>query len=249
MIARMMNHILSVTAIVLLVLVVTGQVAGNKWRTTRGAAGLSEKMTPRHGDEDKNSSSTSILRDNERNGVAREVKICTGGSGEHQQRQLARPSKCGGAVNAGAQNCDPMLWSAVSNMTMPCFAYGGPNDPCALNINNDINHGMDKDPSNCIQSTSKHKIFYLWDEPDTQGRGYIWAGYEWLQYSQKFSKQIMDMRRNHQFQFTSPLIRADRPAIDIANFYKGCNPPGKNFAVNPCEDPNDPAYINIIAGL
>jgi len=47
---------------------------------------------------------------------------------------------------------------------MSCFAYGGPHDPCALDMQNDINNGMDKNPAKCEYDT-----FFLWDEPDTQG--------------------------------------------------------------------------------
>jgi hypothetical protein len=150
-------------------------------------------------------------------------------------------------VNTGAQNCASMLWSPTQNNAMHCFAYGGPHDPCALNINNDVDHGMNKDPSHCVKvaTANADRTFYLWDEPDTQGRGYIWAGSEWFKYSRKFSQQITNMRRHHQFRFTSPLIRADQPAIDIASFYAGCQPRG--WRTNPCEDPNDPAFINVIA--
>lgn len=152
----------------------------------------------------------------------------------------ATPPKCGGAVNQGYQNCDPMLWTPTNNSTMYCYAYGGPKDPCALDLKND-GSGMNKTPSNC---NSSDKTFFLWDEPDTNGKNYTWAGQTWLNYSRKYSKQIMDMR-NNQFQFTSPLMKADQPSIDIANFYAGCNPLDLN--INPCEAPNNPAYINIIA--
>ena len=49
------------------------------------------------------------------------------------------PSRCGAAVNAGQQNCDPGLYAPTGDAAMHCYAYGGPSDPCALNNNNDAN--------------------------------------------------------------------------------------------------------------
>ena len=74
------------------------------------------------------------------------------------------PSRCGAAVNAGQQNCDPGLYAPTGDAAMHCYAYGGPSDPCALNNNNDANDGLDKDPSACVTGDT----FFLWDEPDTQ---------------------------------------------------------------------------------
>ena len=81
------------------------------------------------------------------------VACASGGSG-----------RCGAAVNAGEQNCGPDLWTPTGDAGMPCYAYGGTDDPCALNNNNDANDGLDKDPSLCVNGDT----FFLWDEPDTQ---------------------------------------------------------------------------------
>lgn len=43
-----------------------------------------------------------------------------------------------------------------------CYAYAGPQDPCALHNQNDIDF-LNKNPSTC-----QNGVFYLWDEPNTQ---------------------------------------------------------------------------------
>jgi len=85
---------------------------------------------------------------------------------------------------------------------MHCFAYGGSSDPCSLNNHNDVNDGLDKDPSLCLGDT-----FYLWDEPDTQGHDYTWAGEKWLLYSQRFAYELEHMK-SRGTKVTSPLVRA-----------------------------------------
>ena len=83
-------------------------------------------------------------------------------------------NKLGGAVNPGSSNCQSMLWTPTTNSMMPCYAYGGSADPCALDINNDKpDAGMSKDPSNCIPDKISDKTFYLWNEPDTNGNGTV----------------------------------------------------------------------------
>jgi hypothetical protein len=89
-------------------------------------------------------------------------------------------NKCGAAVNSSDnsnQKCKDDLWSPTGDSTMHCFAYGGSGDPCHLSNNNDSNNGLDKNPLKC-----KGDTFYLWDEPDTQGKTYAWAGEAWYDY-------------------------------------------------------------------
>lgn len=139
---------------------------------------------------------------------------------------------CGAAVNAGTQNCQPMLWEPTSTAGMACFAYGGPSDPCALTVTNDANSGLDKDPSSCVGDT-----FFLWDEPDTQGKSYAWAGSSWLAYSTRFSAQIRSLRARG-VKVTTPLLRADHASTHLDSFWEACGAP--------CSDPNSPAFIDVI---
>lgn len=148
--------------------------------------------------------------------------------------------KCGGAVNSSSDSlavCWQDLWEPVGDPTMYCFAYGGSGDPCHLNNNNDPNDGRFKDPSACLNSDT----FYLWDEPDTQARSYNWAGRTWLEYSQRFPQQLRDMRARG-IKVTSPMLKAGGPGVLVGNledFFDACG--------SACRDPNDPAYIDVIA--
>lgn len=115
---------------------------------------------------------------------------------------------------------------------MHCYAYGGAADPCALHNNNDGSNGLDKDPSQCAGDT-----FYLWDEPDTQGYDYTWAGTTWAAYASRWQAQITSMRRRG-VRITSPLVKADDPAEYLRTFFQSCG--------TACSDPSSPAYIDII---
>ena len=119
---------------------------------------------------------------------------------------------------------------------MHCFAYGGSGDPCSLNNHNDENDGIYKDPSRC-----SHDTFYLWDEPDTQGHDYSWAGSTWLDYSRRFAEELRELR-SRGVRVTGPLVRAgDRGDIlkKMHQFFNACG--------SACFDPADPAYVNVVA--
>jgi len=147
--------------------------------------------------------------------------------------------RCGGAVdstNDSNQSCTTHLWSPTRDTSMHCFAYGGSGDPCHLNNNNDWFDGIFKDPSSCSGDT-----FYLWDEPDTQGRDYIWAGQEWLNYSRRFAQEL-DQMRARGMKVTGPLLKAGTSGVieeNMSEFFSACGPP--------CLDETDSAYIDIIA--
>lgn len=147
--------------------------------------------------------------------------------------------KCGGAVDFTSnpnQSCQSHLWGPTSDNTMHCFAYGGNADPCHLNNNNDLDEGIYKNPSLCLGDT-----FYLWDEPDTQGRDYAWAGLTWLAYSDRFAQELTEMR-GRGTKITSPLLKAGNSGVLWTNmqvFLSSCGPA--------CSDPTDPAYIDVIA--
>merc|ERR1712157_600646 len=124
----------------------------------------------------------------------------------------------------------------TNDNSLPCFAYGGPLDPCSLNNNNDPNDGLDKDPSLCTMDT-----FYLWDEPDTQGRDYQWAGQAWLEYANRWSHELSILRSRDTL-VTSPLLKAGSPGVleaNLATFMSACG--------SDCSNPGHPAYIDIIA--
>ncbi len=146
---------------------------------------------------------------------------------------------CGGAVNSSndAQSvCQSDLWDPTGDSTMYCFSYGGSGDPCHLNNNNDPDNGIYKNPLLCTGDT-----FYLWDEPDTQGYSYEWAGRTWLEYSRRFPDQLRILRERGT-KITSPMLRAGDSGALQANleaFLDGCG--------DACTTPNDPAYIDVIA--
>jgi hypothetical protein len=140
--------------------------------------------------------------------------------------------------NTANATCTQDLWIPTGDPTMNCYAYGGPSDPCALHNNNDVNDGLFKNPAACTMGDT----FYLWDEPDTQGKNYTWAGIEWVKYAARYSNEIQQLRRTRGLQFTSPLIRAGSPnviATHLNTFYSACGPV--------CHDVNHAAYININA--
>ena len=147
--------------------------------------------------------------------------------------------KCGGAVDSSGdsnQVCQRDLWDPTGDSTMHCFAYGGSGDPCHLNNNNEPDHGRFKNPSTCFGDT-----FYLWDEPDTQGKSYTWAGQTWLEYSQRFPNELKDLKARGT-KITSPLLKAGGPGVltgNLRDFFTSCGPP--------CADKSDPAYVDIIA--
>ena len=148
-------------------------------------------------------------------------------------------SKCGGAVNSSSSSramCEDFLWQPTGDSSMHCFAYGGDGDPCHLNNNNDPDDGIKKNPLACVGDT-----FYLWDEPDTQGRSYAWAGAAWAQYALDFADELVIMRRAGT-KVTSPLVTAGGQNIikgHVDDFFDTCG--------SACRDPNDPAFIDIVA--
>jgi hypothetical protein len=132
--------------------------------------------------------------------------------------------------------CQNFLWEPTGDTSMHCFAYGGSGDPCHLNNNNDPNDGLDKDPSNCSGDT-----FYLWDEPDTQGKSYAWAGTAWAEYATKYGAELTLMRQAGT-KVTTPLVIAGGPdeiKERIDTFFSNCG--------TACRDPSSPAYVDIVA--
>lgn len=144
--------------------------------------------------------------------------------------------KCGAAVNSGADNCKPYLFNPTGNNQMHCYAYGGPNDPCALHQNNDVNNGLDKDPIKCNGDT-----FFLWDEPDTQGKSYEWAANNWIKFVERHRDSIISAKTNG-VKFTTPLFKTDNINVDIRKFFNELTK-----IDNTSQNINSPTYIDIIA--
>lgn len=127
-----------------------------------------------------------------------------------------------------------MLWDQTGDRSQPCYAYGGADDPCALTITNDEGDGLDKDPSRCTTGDT----FFLWDEPDTQGKSYSWAATAWLGYANANAVNLTALRARG-VRVTTPLLKADRAADYLDEFWSTCG--------EPCSDPTSPAYIDIVA--
>jgi len=157
----------------------------------------------------------------------------------NNNNNVSSGQKCGGAVDSSNNServCKRDLWDPTGDSTMHCFAYGGSGDPCHLSNNNDPSDGRFKDPSKCFGDT-----FYLWDEPDTQGRDYGWAGSTWLEYSQRFPEELNEMRARGT-KVTSPMLKAGGPGFlenNMLAFFNACG--------SACRDPSNPAYVDVIA--
>ena len=142
--------------------------------------------------------------------------------------------RCGGAVNAGASNCQPQLWGPTGDGAQHCYAYGGPGDPCALSMTQvGGSVELDKDPGLCQGDT-----FYGWDEPETQGYSHAYSGSAWLTYVDAWADEIRAMRARG-VKFTSPLFKADDAPRYMAEFFSACGAR--------CDDPSDVAYIDVVA--
>lgn len=111
-------------------------------------------------------------------------------------------------------------------------------DPCTLDITNDENYGIDKDPSLCLQDT-----FFLWDEPDTQcdrGHGSCgddWASRQWKAYVDKWETQLQ-ISRARGMKVTTPLMRSGelgqllRRFKDFFTHCPECNQQGSKYYVD-----------------
>eukprot|EP00537_Pseudo-nitzschia_pungens_P005290 CAMPEP_0172377084 /NCGR_PEP_ID=MMETSP1060-20121228/68720_1 /TAXON_ID=37318 /ORGANISM="Pseudo-nitzschia pungens, Strain cf. cingulata" /LENGTH=451 /DNA_ID=CAMNT_0013104755 /DNA_START=142 /DNA_END=1497 /DNA_ORIENTATION=+ len=151
--------------------------------------------------------------------------------------------KCGAAVDFSSdpqQGCQSNLWDPTGDATMHCFASGGSwwenGNPCHLSNNSDRIDGRFNDPSACLGDT-----FYLWQEPDRNGRSYHWAGQAWLEYTIRFRDELLELKANGT-KITSPTLKAGTSGEmieSLKDFYESCG-----FA---CFDENDPAHVDVIA--
>lgn len=108
------------------------------------------------------------------------------------------------------------------------MGYGGGADPCTLNINNDDDFGLGKDPSNC-----NNGVLILWDEPTTQLKNPQWAASTWATYSARWSGQLR-AKRNSGMKVTTPMFNN----VDHMHEFFGACPA--------CSDSNSDQYIDIL---
>jgi len=121
---------------------------------------------------------------------------------------------------------------------MECFSYGGVTDPCSLNNNNDPNDGLDKNPLEC---NAEH--FFLWDEPDTQGRSYGWAGAVWKNYCSRWSSQIAEFKARGG-KVVGPAVKNDKYVANMHEFFGACG--SACTQEGPCKI--DEAAANVFVG-
>eukprot|EP00536_Pseudo-nitzschia_multiseries_P007855 jgi/Psemu1/196558/e_gw1.189.22.1 len=149
--------------------------------------------------------------------------------------------KCGAAVDIvtlseSQQVCQSDLWDPTDDPTMHCFAFGGSGNPCHLDNNNNPDDDLFKDPSACSGDT-----FFLWKEPERNGRSYDWAGKAWLEYSQRFPDELRELRARGT-KIASPTLKAGAPGeinVCLRDFFTSCG--------SACIDKNNPAHVDVIA--
>ena len=158
---------------------------------------------------------------------------------------------CGGSVPTGPRDkqCRKYLWGPAEDVSLHCIAFGGPGDPCQLSVKFDGSEGRFKNPSTCEIETvpgggfrSYGDTFFLWDEPDLNGKDYAWAGNAWVAYSARRFQEEIAVLREEGLRVTTPLFNFANPSdfrSNVGNFFDGCRPL--------CNEPNNTAYVDIIA--
>lgn len=139
-----------------------------------------------------------------------------------------------------------------------CMGYGGTHpqtwngqtdanrDMCSLNINNDCeawvpcptgwccqqNYGISKDPRDC-----HGRYFFLWDEPQTQGKNARWAAQQWKRHVDAWDSEMQELRSRGTM-VTSPLFTDHQgPAkTKFEEFFSecgsGCSTPGHKYYID-----------------
>jgi hypothetical protein len=162
-------------------------------------------------------------------------------------------SKCGASVGPGTAwetDCRRLLWSPTQDESMFCFAFGGPGDPCHLNIVHDgVNEGRFKDPSACRLGIrpdgdywSYGDVLYLWDDPSSYGFSFQWAANAWLAYSTTRWVDEMTLLRSRGLKVSTPLVTFENEAqvvSQLSEFFDACG--------SLCDDAESSAYVDILA--
>lgn len=121
---------------------------------------------------------------------------------------------------------------------MECFSYGGSTDKCSLNNNNDPNNGLDKNPLDCQENH-----FFLWDEPDTQGHSYHWAGVTWKTYCNRWASQLTRFKAQGG-KVVGPAVKNDKYVDNMHQFFNSCG--SACTQEGPCKI--DEAAANVFVG-
>jgi len=141
----------------------------------------------------------------------------------------SRVGKCGIASNVGQCQADLSYLSSFGDAShINCMGYGGNADPCTLNINNDPEQGLGKDPSSCDSG-----VLILWDEPTTQGKNAQWAASTWGTYSARWSAQLRAKRSGGMLVTTPMFNNVDH----MHEFFAACPS---------CSDRNSDQYIDVL---
>jgi len=133
-----------------------------------------------------------------------------------------------------------------------CKEYGGRNDPCSIDINNDKNYGLGKSPAECSKSAAP-RVLFLWDEPTTHrhrpthhcslhGTGglplcSVWAAATWKQYADRWSAELSRARRQG-MRVASPRFHGGNMMKSFAEFFAACPE---------CSDKDSRYYIDVLA--
>lgn len=158
---------------------------------------------------------------------------------------------------------------AVGNtFSTMCMGYGGTHPPpsggytdadrdmCTLNINNDClnwyeaspghwqcnrDYGLSKNPADC-KGDPAPRYFFLWDEPQTQGKDAVWAAEQWKRHVDKWSAEIAALRARGT-KITSPLFTDHQGSAvsKFEEFFRRCN----QLQIG-CSDPNSNYYIDVL---
>lgn len=163
------------------------------------------------------------------------------GAGQNKSSTGAAGRMCGIVTNPGECQKNLALLGAGAAGKFNCFSYGGPRDPCSLNIMNDHDAGMSKDPSKC-----KSSVLFLWDEPFTQaqrGKG-AWGSMsyvvrQWATYSSKWSVQLRKQRQAG-MKVTTPFFTdhgGTKTATQMNQFFSACPL---------CSDKSSMQYIDVL---
>jgi len=120
--------------------------------------------------------------------------------------------------------------------TILCREYGGRNDPCSIDINNDKDYGLDKSPAECGRSPNR-RVFFLWDEPTTHrfspvhhcsrhGTGGLpsciqWAAMTWKRYADKWAREL-SLAREAGMKVASPRFTGGNLAACFEQFFAAC---------------------------
>jgi len=167
---------------------------------------------------------------------------------------------CGVAVNL--YECGQAVEHVGESFATMCMGYGGTHPPawegktsedrdmCTLNMNNDCDHwyqdsesgqwrcaqnyGISKNPEEC-----HGQYFFLWDEPQTQGRDAVWAATQWKAHVARWRSQLLTSR-NRGLRVTSPAFTDHGgPARQkFQDFFSACPE---------CDDPSSAYYIDVLA--